>query len=56
MNKICRFLILAALLVAAISAYSYGSATGVFVFIILGFVFEGLFWFGLFGKKSKTSN
>lgn len=55
MNKIYRFVILAALIIAALSSYSYGSATGVFVFIILGFVFEGLFWFGLFRKREKTS-
>lgn len=53
MNKILRFLILAALVIAALSAYSYGNATGMFVFIILGFSFEGLFWVGLFNKKKK---
>ena len=55
-NKIYRFLILAALVIAALGSYSYGSATGVFVFIILGFVFEGLFWFGLFRKNPKSSS
>jgi type IV secretory pathway TrbL component len=54
MNTIYRFLILAVLIIAALSAYSYGSSTGVFLFVILGFVFEGLFWYGLFSKKSKS--
>jgi hypothetical protein len=56
MNKIYRFLILAVLIIAALSFYSYGSSTGVFVFVILGFVFEGLFWFGLFRKSPKSSS
>lgn len=56
MNKIYRFLILAVLIIAALSSYSYGSSTGVFVFVILGFVFEGLFWFGLFRKSPKSSS
>lgn len=53
MKKLYRWIILALLLFAALSAYSYGNATGVFVFIVLGFLFEGAFWFGLFGKKKK---
>ena len=56
MNKIYRFLILAVLIVAALSFYSYGSSKGAFVFIILGFIFEGLFWFGLFRKGTKSSS
>jgi hypothetical protein len=55
-NKIYRFLILAVLIIAALSSYSFGNSTGVFIFIILGFVFEGLFWFGLFRKSTKSSN
>jgi len=53
MNKLTRFLILAILIFAAVSSYSYGNATGIFVFIILGLIFEGLFWTGLFSKKKK---
>lgn len=53
MNKIYRFIILTALIIAALVSYSYGSSTGIFVFIILGFAFEGMFWFGLFRKKKK---
>nr|WP_310733154.1 hypothetical protein [Colwellia sp. MB02u-10] len=55
MNKIYRFIILAVLITAAISSYSYGSSTGIFLFIILGFLFEGLFWFGLLGKKKSRN-
>lgn len=54
MNTIIRFLILAALIFAAIGSYSYGSSTGVFFFIILGFIFEGLFWIKLFRKKRNN--
>jgi len=53
-NKLYRFLILAVLIFAALSCYHYGSATGIFVFVILGFIFEGLFWFGLFSKKKAS--
>jgi hypothetical protein len=52
-NKIYRFIILTALIIAALVSYSYGNSTGIFVFIILGFTFEGMFWFGLFRKKKK---
>jgi len=55
MNKIYRFLILVALVIAALSSYSYGNSTGVFLFVILGFLFEGLFWLGLFRKSRKSS-
>ncbi len=53
MNKVYRFLILAVLIVAALGSYSYGNSTGMFVFIILGFLFEGLFWLGLFHKHKN---
>ena len=56
MNKIYRFLILTVLVIAALSFYSYGNASGVFVFIILGFVFEGLFGFRLFRKNAKKAS
>jgi hypothetical protein len=52
-NKIYRFLILAVLIFAALSAYSYGNSKGIFLFVLLGFAFEALFWFGLLGKKKK---
>jgi len=53
MNKISRLVILVLLIVAALSSYIYGSATGIFVFIILGFIFEGMFWTGVFRKNKK---
>ena len=45
MNIFIKWLILAALIIAAIACYSYGSTTGLFIFIIAGFVFEMAFWF-----------
>jgi hypothetical protein len=45
MNVFIKWLILAALIIAAIGCYSYGSTTGLFIFIIAGFVFEMAFWF-----------
>lgn len=55
-NKAYRFIILALLIAAAISAYSYGSSTGIFVFVILGFAFEGMFWMSLFRHKKQSNN
>ncbi len=51
MQGILRYVILFALLMAAFSAYSFGSQTGMFVFILLGFALEGAFWLGLFPIK-----
>lgn len=56
MNSFTRWLILAALIIAAIACYSYGSSTGLFVFIIIGAIFELAFWFGIFSRKSNHSN
>ncbi len=53
MSKLYRFSILVLLIVAALSAYSYGSTSGLFVFIIIGFIFEGMFWIRLFRKKKE---
>jgi len=53
MNKLYRFLILTVLIIAALSSYSYGNSTGLFVFVLLGFAFEGMFWVGLFQNKKK---
>ncbi|GHF94649.1 hypothetical protein GCM10017161_23630 [Thalassotalea marina] len=55
MKSVYRWLILIALICAAISCYSYGSASGFFVFIVLGLVFEGAFWFKLFESKPKSN-
>lgn len=38
---------------AAIACYIFGIPAGGIVFLILGLVFEGLFWLGIFGKKKK---
>ena len=51
-----RFLILVLLIMAAFTAYGYGSSTGTVIFFILGIVFEGLFWFGLLGKKKEKTH
>lgn len=53
MKTLYRVLILLALLVAAIASYSVGSQTGMFAFIILGFLLEGAFWLGLFPAKKR---
>lgn len=36
----------------AIGCYVFGIPAGGAVFFVLGIVFEGLFWIGVFGKKS----
>lgn len=51
MNTLYRWLIIAALFIAALVSYSYGITEGVFLFVIAGFVFELTFWFSIFGKK-----
>ena len=53
MKGIYRILIALALLVAAITSYSMGIQSGVFLFIILGLVLEGAFWFRLFSIKRR---
>jgi len=42
-----------ACLFAAIACYSFGVPAGGPVFIIAGLIFEGMFWFGIFGKKKQ---
>lgn len=51
MKSMYRYLIIFALLLAALSSYSLGHRTGMFLFVILGFAFEASFWFGLFPVK-----
>ena len=53
MKGIYRILIALVFLIAAIASYSMGIQSGVFLFIILGLVLEGAFWFGLFSIKSR---
>jgi len=61
MKQIYRWSILSVLIVVAISFYSYGSSTGMFIFILLGFLVEIAFWLKLFDRghkklKNKTKN
>lgn len=53
MKGIYRILIALVLLIAAIASYSMGIQSGVFLFIILGLVLEGAFWFGMFSAKKR---
>ena len=56
MKGVYRFLIAMVLIVAAIASYSAGSSTGLFAFVVLGFMFEAAFWLRLFpvSKKRKS--
>ena len=56
MSTIMKWLILLALIFIAISFYSYGNSTGMFIFIILGFIFEVAFWLKLLKRKEKRSS
>mgnify|MGYP006075591621 FL=1 len=56
MNTITKWLVLLVLISTAIGFYSYGNSTGMFIFIILGFLFEGAFWLKLFNRKKKPSS
>lgn len=53
MKGIYRILIAFICLMAAIASYSFGIQSGVFLFVVLGFILEGLFWFGLFPTKRQ---
>jgi hypothetical protein len=53
MNKITRYAILAALLLLAVTCYVLGVPAGGGIFLLLGLVFEGLFWFGVFKKQTR---
>ena len=54
MKSVFRYLLIFALLIGALSAYSYGNQTGVFLFVFLGFVLEAGFWFGFFPVKRRS--
>ena len=56
MKSVFRYLLIFALLIGALSAYSYGNQTGVFLFVLLGFVLEAGFWFGLFPIKRRNQH
>ncbi len=54
MKTLYRYLIISALLLAAIASYSYGSQTSMFIFVILGFALEAAFWFRIFPIKKQN--
>ena len=53
MKTLLRYLVIFALLLGAIAAYSAGNSTGMFIFVLVGFLLEGGFWLGLFPMKRK---
>lgn len=53
MNIFIRVALIILFFFAAIACYTFGVPVGGVLFIILGIVFEGMFWFGIFGKKRK---
>ncbi len=55
MSVITRVIIAIACLIAASACYALGVPAGGVVFLLLGILFEGLFWFNLFGKKKERA-
>ncbi|MCG8609240.1 MAG: hypothetical protein MI864_01775 [Pseudomonadales bacterium] len=55
MKVITRILLSIACLFAAIACYTFGIPAGGILFLFLGFMLEGLFWFGLFGQKRQKA-
>lgn len=51
MRILYRAIIVIACLFAAIACYVFGIPAGGVIFLLLGIMFEGLFWLGLFGRK-----
>ena len=41
---------------AAMACYAFGVPVGGFAFLVLGLIFEGLFWVGIFGRKKSPVN
>ncbi|MBD3586725.1 hypothetical protein HHX48_13335 [Salinimonas sp. HHU 13199] len=54
MKIVFRIVLGFVLLAAAITAYSYGQTTGMFLFILAGFALETVFWFNLFPVRRKA--
>ncbi|MCV6622268.1 MAG: hypothetical protein OIF51_11035 [Cellvibrionaceae bacterium] len=54
MNTLSRIALLILCFFAAIACYVFGIPAGGAVFLVLGIVFEGLFWMGLFSGKKKA--
>jgi len=48
-----KWVILIAMLIAALISYSYGFSQSATVFIVLGVALELVFWFGVFRKKRR---
>lgn len=53
MNEFTRYFILGALICAALASYGYGSASGLWSFIVAGALFEVSFWLGLLNGSDK---
>ncbi|BFT29040.1 hypothetical protein D210916BOD24_02160 [Alteromonas sp. D210916BOD_24] len=53
MKTILRVLLVLSFLFIALTLYSHGNKTGMFVFIALGLLFEGAFWLHIFPSKKK---
>lgn len=51
MQTLYKWIVLTVLILAAMASYSYGFSEGVFLFVIVGVVFELSFWFRLFRKS-----
>jgi len=54
LNTPLRILITIACLLAAIACYAIGVPAGGVAFIVLGIIFEGLFWLRVFGKDQRS--
>ena len=52
-NIMLRIAMVIVFFFAAIACYVFGIPAGGAVFIVLGLVFEGLFWVGIFGKSER---
>lgn len=48
-----RGLLITFLIVAALFSYAVGSMSGLVFFVVLGGIFEMLFWFKLLGRKGR---
>jgi len=51
LKKSTRYLIVIVCLLLAMACYAVGMARGTGFFILVGFIFELAFWYGLFPKK-----
>ena len=51
MRQFKRILIAVACLLAAIGCYVFGIPAGGIAFLVLGVIFEGMFWLSILGKK-----